>query len=86
MEQRTEQNVFLYSRSKLEISGVCDVFELTEGSVELTLEDGCMGIDGEELRIDYFNCESKKVLIHGTINGICYYKKSGTKKKNKKHV
>lgn len=84
MDQTTEQNVFLYSRQKLEISGVCDVFEFTESTVELTLADGCIGIDGDELRIDYFNCETGKVSIHGKVNGIVFYERSSLLKKNKK--
>lgn len=85
MEQTQEQNVFLYSRKKLEITGVRDVFEFSQSSVELTLDDGCMGVDGDDLRIDYFNCETGKVCIHGTVSGIVFYNKlMSAKKKNKK--
>jgi len=79
-----EQNVFLYDRKRLELTGVADVYEFTENSVEMTLEEGFLGIDGEGLKIDYFNSESGKVSIHGTVSAITYYGKQGNQKKHKK--
>lgn len=84
MEQNTEQNVFLYSRKRLEITGVCDVCEFTENTVEMTLPDGFLGIDGEELKIDYFSSDTGKVAIHGTISALTYYGKATHSKKGKK--
>ncbi|MBQ4067028.1 MAG: YabP/YqfC family sporulation protein [Clostridia bacterium] len=84
MESKVEQNVFLYSRSRLEISGVLDVCEFTELSVELSLEDGYLGIDGEELKIDYFSSDSGKVTVHGSVSAITYYQKSSFSKKKKR--
>ena len=52
--------------------------------MELTLDDGCMGIDGEDLRIDYFNCETGKVSVHGTVNGSVFYNSQLFSKKHKK--
>ncbi len=84
MEEKTEQNVFVYSRSRLELTGVVDVAEFTENSVDLTLSDGYLGIDGEDLKIDYFSSDSGKVAIHGLINGVFYYGKTAAVKKKKK--
>ncbi|MBE6587202.1 MAG: sporulation protein YabP [Ruminococcaceae bacterium] len=84
MEQNTEQNVFLYSRKRLELTGVSDVCEFTENSVEMTLPDGFVGIDGEELKIDYFSSDTGKVSIHGRISAITYYTKAISPKKSKK--
>lgn len=79
-----EQNVFLYSGKRIEISGVTDVFELTDSSVELTLEEGCLGIDGEDLRIEYFSADTNKACIIGTVRGLQYYSKPLASKKKKK--
>ncbi len=84
MDQNTEQNVFLYSRKRLEITGVADVCEFTENTVELTLPDGFIGIDGEELKIDYFSSDTGKVSIRGLISAVTYYGKPLHQKKPKK--
>lgn len=83
MDKAAEQNVFLYQRNRLEITGVLDVEEFTPSTVEMTLEDGCLGVDGECLKIDYFSSDSQKVLICGTVNGIVYYNKAVLKKRKK---
>ena len=86
MDKTAEQNVFLYDRNRLEITGVVDVCEFTPSTVELTLEEGCLGVDGEGLKIDYFSADSQKVLICGTVSGIVYYNKPLLKKRRKKIV
>ena len=85
MEERSEQNVMLYSRSKLEITGVCDVFEFSECNVELTLKDGCLGIEGKDLKIDYFSSDTGKVSIHGSVDALFYYSKGPLAKKKRKN-
>ena len=85
MEDKKEQNVFLYSRSKLELSGIVDVCEFTDSSVEMSLSDGFLGVDGEDLKIDYFSSDTGKVSIHGIISAICYYMKPFASKKHKKN-
>ena len=85
MDKAAEQNVYLYQRNRLEITGVIDVCEFTPNAVELTLEDGYLGVDGDCLKIDYFSADSKKVLICGTVNGIVYYNKAILKKRKKKN-
>jgi len=84
MEEKIEQNVLLYNRNKLEISGVCDVSEFCETSIELCLCDACIGIDGDQLKIDFFSSDSGLVSIRGTLNAITYYTKLRTSKKAKK--
>ena len=83
-EKQAEQNVFLYSRSRLELTGIVDVCEFTGRSVEMTLKEGFLGVDGEGLKIDYFNSESGKVSIHGCVTALTYYSKAQISKKQKK--
>ena len=47
-----EQNIFLYNRHELLLSGIIDVCEFCEASVEMTIADGFVGVDGEDLKID----------------------------------
>ena len=84
MEQNTEQNVYLYSRKRIELTGITDVCEFTENTVEMTLPDGYVGIDGEDLKIDYFSSDTGKVSIHGLICAVTYYGKAPHSKKTKK--
>ncbi len=83
-EKYSEQNVFLYSRNRLELTGIVDVCEFTGSSVEMTLQDGYLGVDGEGLKIDYFNSDSGKVAIHGCVSTLMYYSKAQSSKKQKK--
>ena len=46
MDQIAEQNVYLYSRKRIELTGITDVCEFTENCVEMTLSEGYVGIDG----------------------------------------
>ena len=84
MEEKNTQNIFLYSRTKLEISGVVDVCEFCDKSLELTLGDGYLGVDGDDLKIDYFSCDTGKVCIHGMVSAIYYYDKFSVTRKNRK--
>ena len=84
MEQNTDQNVYLYSRKRIELTGITDVCEFTENTVEMTLHDGYLGIDGEDLKIDYFSSDTGKVAIHGLICAVTYYGKAPNSKKAKK--
>lgn len=84
MDQNAEQNVFLYSRKRIELTGITDVCEFTENTVEMTLPDGYVGIDGKELKIDYFSSDTGKVCIHGLISAVTYYGKAPNQKKSKK--
>lgn len=84
MEEKREQNVFLYSRSKLELTGISDVCEFCESSVEMAVDEGFIGVDGRDLKIEYFSSDSGKVCIHGEICAIVYYSKGVLQKKKKK--
>ena len=53
-----EQNIFLYNRHELLLSGIIDVCEFCEASVEMTIADGFVGVDGEDLKIDKFDSQT----------------------------
>ena len=79
-----DQNVFLYNRQELLLSGVVDVCEFSESTVEMTVSDGFVGVDGEDLKINKFDSESGNIRILGTISAITYYNKGLTVKKSRK--
>lgn len=83
-KERREQNVFLYDRKKLEMSGVCDVLAFSDTELEMALDDGCVAVDGEELKIESFSAGSGKLSIVGKVNAVSYYGKSPVKQSKSK--
>ena len=79
-----EHNINLYNRKELLLSGIADVCEFTENTVEMTLDEGYLGIDGECLRIDKFDSETGNIRILGNISALTYYNKGLSQKKAKK--
>lgn len=75
-----EQNVFIYNRKKLEMTGVLDVSALTGDCVEMTLREGSAAVDGEDLKIDSFSSETGKIIVTGKIAALTYFEKSFIKK------
>ena len=84
MDCACAQNVLLFDRKRLEISGVVDVREFSEISVEITLDDGYLGVDGNDLKIMNFSSDSGNILITGTVDAITYYTRALSCKKRKK--
>ena len=68
-----EQNVFLYSRKRLEMSGVCDVTSFSDTEVEVTLNEGCLAVEGTELKIESFSSQTGAIEISGTVSSIYYF-------------
>lgn len=83
ISSQVSQNVFIYNREKLELTGVRDVCSFSESSVEMTLDEGFLAIDGENLKIDNFASSSGKISIIGRVNAVTYYGKTVKTKKNK---
>ena len=78
-KEHREQNIFLYDRQKLEMTGVTDVLSFSDTSLEMSLEDGCIAVDGENLKIESFSSGSGKLLVSGKVSDISYFGKSPTK-------
>jgi len=70
------QNVFLYDRKKLEMTGITDVSAFSDTSVEMTYGGGMIAIDGTDLKIDSFSSETGNICITGMVNSLCYYGKA----------
>ena len=63
------QNVFLYDRKKLEMTGISDVSAFSDTSVEMTYGGGMIAIDGTDLKIDSFSSETGHICIPFVITG-----------------
>ena len=73
MEAKPAGNLFLYDRTRLEITGVENVESFTDVSVVLHSNAGDLSIEGENLHIDQFSTESGNLTVTGRIDGVLYY-------------
>lgn len=76
-----EQSVFLTDRSKLELTGICDVESFTDTSVIAVSVLGNISIEGEEIKIESFSVESGRLVIVGKFDSFCYFGKQTKKRR-----
>lgn len=76
-----DQNVSLFARKRIELTGITDVTSFTESSVEAEYSGGMIAVEGEELKIEEFSSESGRLTVCGTVNGFFYF---GRARKNKR--
>ncbi|MCI8611728.1 MAG: sporulation protein YabP [Clostridiales bacterium] len=74
------QNIFLYDRKKLEMTGISDVSAFSDTSVEMSYSGGMIAVEGTELKIDSFSSETGHICITGVVNSFCYYGKAPSQK------
>ena len=70
-----EQNVCLFSRSRMEISGVEEVESLTDEQITLVSDLGMIAIDGHGLKMESFSTEKGEVRLSGEFDSFYYYGK-----------
>ena len=80
-EEATQaQNMFLYDRNKLEMTGIADVSAFSDTSVEMSYSGGMIAVEGTDLKIDSFSSETGHICITGVVNSFCYYGKAPSQK------
>ena len=79
-----EQNIILYNRKRIELTGISDVSAFSESEVEVEYPGGSIAIEGENLKIDGFSSETGVLNINGIINGFFYFGRAGKARKNKR--
>ena len=57
------------------MSGITDVAGFSDTTVELSVADGSIDVDGENLKIESFSASTGKIQISGTVSSIGYYGK-----------
>ena len=75
MQEKTvkhDQNLILENRKNLSISGITDVDNFDEKSIELYTQLGELTIQGRELHIDSMSVETGDMTITGDIWAIIY--------------
>lgn len=74
------QNIFLYDRKKLEMTGISDVSAFSDTSVEMSYSGGMIAVEGTDLEIDSFSSETGHICITGVVSSFCYYGKAPSQK------
>jgi len=80
-ENNAEQKIILVNRTNLELTGIRDVIAFTEAIIEAEYADGCVAVEGSDLKIVDFSAQTGSLNITGTVDGIYYY---GNARRNKK--
>lgn len=70
---KPDHNVILNSRERLSVTGVKEIINFDEKSVNVKTVCGEMSIDGENIHINILNVEKGELEINGKFNGINYY-------------
>lgn len=70
---KSDHNLVLNFREKLSISGVREIINFDDKSVNIKTVCGDLSIDGENIHINILNVEKGELEVSGKINGINYY-------------
>lgn len=76
-----DQDVCLFSRKRMELSGIEEVESFTDEQITLSSSLGMIAVEGKGLKIESFSTESSIIKINGEFDSFYYYSKkdSGTK-------
>ena len=72
MEQNG-QDVCLFSRRYMELTGIEEVGSFTDEQITLVSSLGMIAIEGKNLKIESFQTESGLLKINGEVDSFCYY-------------
>ena len=75
------QDVCLFSRKRMELSGIEEVESFTEEQIVLSSLLGMIAVEGSHLKIESFSMEAGELKITGEIDSVYYYEKSGSREK-----
>ncbi len=81
LEENSEQNVELRSRSSMVLSGILDVESFNDTTIIAESSLGSISIDGEGLKIESFSSSDGKLTLIGKIDAFCYF---GREKKKRR--
>lgn len=70
---KSEHSLTLHYREKMSITGVKEIINFDDKSMNVRTVCGELGIEGESIQINVLNVEKGELEITGKINGINYY-------------
>ena len=71
MDQK--QDIRLFSRKRMELSGISEVGSLTDEQITLSSSLGNIAIEGRDLKIESFSTEKGDLIINGDFDGVYYF-------------
>ena len=74
MEQNG-QDIYLFSRRRMELTGIREVDSFTDEQITVTSELGMLAVEGKNLKIESFNNEQGTLKINGDFDCFYYYSK-----------
>ena len=74
MEQ-TGQDVCLFSRRRMELTGIEEVESFTDEQITVVSALGMIAVEGKNLKIESFNTEHGSLKINGEFDSFYYYGK-----------
>lgn len=75
-QQKPVHEVFISTREKMNISGVKEILNFDDTSVNLKTVCGDLSIEGSDLHITVLNVERGEVEMNGKISSLYYYDNS----------
>lgn len=76
MEQST-QDVCLFSRKRMELTGIREVDSFSDEQITVTSELGRIAVEGKNLKIECFHNEQGILKINGEFDCLYYYSQPG---------
>lgn len=70
---KPEHNLILNFREKLSITGVKEIINFDDKTVNIKTVCGELSVDGENIHINVLNVEKGELEISGKFNGINYF-------------
>ncbi len=67
-----DQDVCLFSRKRMEMTGIGEVESCTDTEIILLSEAGRIAVSGSGLKIGNFSAESGKLFLTGTVDALQY--------------
>lgn len=71
--QMAEHKLILDLRERLTVTGVKEIINFDEKSINIKTVCGELSIDGEDIHINALNVEKGELEVQGKINGINYF-------------
>ena len=75
-----DQDVCLFSRKRMQMSGILAVESFSDEQITLESELGMIAVDGKNLKIESFSTDRGDLFIVGEIDSFYYYTSDKTKK------
>ena len=81
-----DNDVFIYDRSRADLTGISDVLEFSDNNITVTCKSGNISIDGSALKIESFDSESCRLSLIGKIDSVIYFGESQETKKSRRRI